>query len=86
MTRESNGADKPPLSWEGVSLLGASPNSVAAPMATPAKPIFSMNFEENPRASNLVTGSVAVIDGHYVVHRLSALIATELARHGGPVG
>jgi arylsulfatase A-like enzyme len=116
---------KPPPTWEGVSLLGAWSNSGAAPIDTPDRPVFSMNFEENPRASNLITGSVAVIDGHWklvryfgalhyalmprlrdtlydlsidpgellnrtetepeVTHRLSNLIATELAGHGGPV-
>jgi arylsulfatase A-like enzyme len=117
---------RPPPSWEGVSLLDTSPNSSAAAITSAAKPIFSMNFEENPRTSALITGSVAVIDGHWklvryfgslhyprmprlrdalydlsadpgellnradaepeVAQRLSALIATKLAQHGGPVG
>ncbi|HTW73918.1 MAG TPA: sulfatase [Steroidobacteraceae bacterium] len=111
-----------PASWEGRSLLGAL-SSAATGAAPPVVPVFSMNFEQNPRHARLTTGSVAVIDGrwklvHYLGHlhypqmpplhdalydlaadpgetrnlaaqqpalvaRLRALIAAQLARHGG---
>jgi len=57
----------PPPSWEGRSLLGAWDHSGADPL--PAKPAFSMNFEQTPRYAALTTGSVAVIDGSWkLVH------------------
>jgi arylsulfatase A-like enzyme len=61
----------PPADWEGRSLLGA---CSAAPGSTAEdRPIFSMNFEQNPRYAALTTGSVAVMDGrwkliHYMGH------------------
>jgi arylsulfatase A-like enzyme len=55
---------QPPSSWEGRSLLGTQP----------AKPIFSMNFEENARRSPLATGSIAVVEDHWkLVRYLGAL-------------
>ncbi|MGH8144453.1 MAG: sulfatase-like hydrolase/transferase [Steroidobacteraceae bacterium] len=53
-----------PALWEGHSLLGACGEGT---------PVFSMNFEQNPRYARLTTGSVAVIDGpwklvHYLGH------------------
>ncbi len=62
----------PPPDWEGRSLLAAcsaSPGSSAAD-----RPIFSMNFEQNPRYAALTTGSVAVIDGHWkLIHYMGPL-------------
>jgi arylsulfatase A-like enzyme len=60
-----------PQSWEGQSLLGASldPDDPPAP-----KPVFTMNFEENPRYGALRTGSIAVIEGRWkLVHYMGAL-------------
>jgi arylsulfatase A-like enzyme len=59
-----------PPSWEGRSLLSAWGDG-GNPL--PAKPAFSMNFEQTPRHGALSTGSVAVIDGpwklvHFVGH------------------
>lgn len=62
----------PPLSWEGRSLLEIRGPSVAN--AAPAKPVFAMNFEENSRRSELTTGSICVIDGHWkLVHFMGPL-------------
>lgn len=63
----------PPASWEGRSLLEPIRSSqMGAPASV--KPTFAMNFEENPRRSKLVNGSVAVIDGHWkLVHFMGAL-------------
>lgn len=60
-----------PTSWEGRSLLGAW--GYGGSDALPAKPAFSMNFEQTPRYGPLNTGSVAVIDGswklvHFIGH------------------
>jgi arylsulfatase A-like enzyme len=60
-----------PPSWEGRSLLGVWGYAGADPL--PAKPAFSMNFEQTPRHGALSTGSVAIIDGswklvHYIGH------------------
>lgn len=57
----------PPPSWEGRSLLGTWGDAGANPL--PAKPAFSMNFEQTPRYGALTTGSVAIIDGSWkLVH------------------
>lgn len=63
----------PPPSWEGRSLLELVRSSqMGAP--APVKPAFAMNFEENPRRSKLVNGSVAVVDGRWkLVHFMGAL-------------
>ena len=60
-----------PSSWEGRSLLGA----WRGPNPDPEEiPVYSMNFEENRFASQLTTGSVAVIDGGWkLVHFLGNL-------------
>jgi arylsulfatase A-like enzyme len=56
-----------PPSWEGRSLLGVWGYAGSEPL--PAKPVFSMNFEQTPRHAALRTGSVAVIDGSWkLVH------------------
>lgn len=62
-----------PPSWEGRSLLPLlKPSESEVPM--PAKPVFAMSFEENPRRLALTTGSVAVIDGRWkLVHFMGAL-------------
>ncbi len=62
-----------PSDWEGHSLLGACDG--ARPGAAQADgPIFSMNFEQNPRFGALKTGSVAVIDGRWkLIHYMGAL-------------
>ncbi len=63
----------PPSSWEGRSLLGACSATDTA-LHEPDKPVFSMNFEENPRHAALTTGSVAVIDGPWkLVHYMGRL-------------
>lgn len=59
----------PPTTWEGRSLLPAWGYTGTEPL--PARPVFSMNFEQTPRHGALRTGSVAVIDGpwklvHYI--------------------
>ena len=64
------GINAPP-SWEGRSLLGVWGYAGSVPL--PAKPVFSMNFEQTPRHGALSTGSVAVIDGswklvHFIGH------------------
>lgn len=62
-----------PRSWEGRSLLPLMEPSETA-VRLPIKPVFAMNFEENPRRSALTTGSVAVIDGPWkLVHFEGAL-------------
>jgi len=69
------GITPPPL-WEGHSLLGACGSAATAPAPGASlfnAPVFSMNFEQNPRYARLTTGSVAVIDGrwklvHYIGH------------------
>jgi arylsulfatase A-like enzyme len=63
----------PPGSWEGRSLLGACAATDAA-LNEPQKPVFSMNFEQNPRRAALATGSVAVIEGRWkLVHYMGRL-------------
>lgn len=64
-----------PQSWEGRSLLpllqAASPAAAAssAPaagsMPAESRPVFSMNFEQNPNRGRLRTGSVAAIEGRW---------------------
>lgn len=62
-----------PPSWEGRSLLPLLESSETA-VPLPVKPIFAMNFEENPRRSALTTGSVAVVYGRWkLVHFMGAL-------------
>jgi len=62
-----------PSSWEGRSLLGACAATGDAPHES-AKPVFSMNFEQNPRHDALKTGSVAVIEGPWkLVHYMGRL-------------
>src|SRR6185437_7565095 len=57
----------------GHSLLGACDGAQSG--AAPGDgPIFSMNFEQNPRFAALKTGSVAVIDGRWkLIHYMGAL-------------
>jgi arylsulfatase A-like enzyme len=50
--------------WEGRSLVQICRSTQADALA-PVTPVFAMNFEQNPRRSSLVTGSVAVIEGHW---------------------
>jgi arylsulfatase A-like enzyme len=55
----------PPADWEGRSLLEAP----SVQDASPAKPAFSMNFEQNRKRGQLTTGSVAVVDDRWkLVH------------------
>jgi len=54
----------PSPTWEGRSLTPAW-NSSQAGASMPVKPVFTMNFEENPRRSALTTGSVAVVEGRW---------------------
>ncbi|HEU5442190.1 MAG TPA: sulfatase [Steroidobacteraceae bacterium] len=62
-----------PADWEGHSLLGACDGGQPA-AAQADGPIFSMNFEQNPRFDVLKTGSVAVIDGRWkLIHYMGAL-------------
>ena len=61
-----------PASWEGRSLVDACVPGEADRIAD--RPVFSMNFEQNPRFAVLRTGSVAVIDGRWkLVHYLGRL-------------
>jgi arylsulfatase A-like enzyme len=62
----------PPADWEGHSLLGAC--SSASSNTAAHRPVYSMNFEQNPRYAALTTGSVAVIDGHWkLIHYMGHL-------------
>ena len=62
-----------PGDWAGESLLDACAGTHAGEPA-PERPIFSMNFEQNPRFAALRTGSVAVIRGRWkLVHYMGAL-------------
>ncbi|HTW37333.1 MAG TPA: sulfatase-like hydrolase/transferase [Steroidobacteraceae bacterium] len=62
-----------PRSWEGSSLLGACAATDTA-RNEPDQPVFSMNFEQNPRHAALTTGSVAVIEGRWkLVHYMGRL-------------
>jgi arylsulfatase A-like enzyme len=61
-----------PADWPGESLLGACAGAQGAPAAD--RPIFSMNFEQNPRFAALKTGSAAVILGRWkLIHYIGAL-------------
>jgi arylsulfatase A-like enzyme len=62
-----------PADWAGQSLLDACAGAQAGEPA-PERPIFSMNFEQNPRFAALKTGSVAVIRGRWkLIHYMGAL-------------
>ena len=62
-----------PADWAGQSLLDACAGTQAGEPA-PGRPIFSMNFEQNPRFAALKTGSVAVIRGRWkLIHYMGAL-------------
>jgi len=61
-----------PPTWPGRSLLDACAAGPADPAAD--RPIFTMNFEQNPRFAPLRTGSVAVIDGRWkLIHYMGRL-------------
>jgi arylsulfatase A-like enzyme len=62
-----------PADWPGESLLAACADT-ASGAAADDRPIFSMNFEQNPRFAALKTGSVAVIRGRWkLIHYMGAL-------------
>jgi len=62
----------PPAGWEGHSLLALC-RAQGDPLLA-ERPVYSMNFEQNPRSSPLTTGSVAVIEGPWkLVHHMGAL-------------
>jgi arylsulfatase A-like enzyme len=62
-----------PGDWAGESLLEACAGTRAGEPA-PERPVFSMNFEQNPRFAALKTGSVAVIRGRWkLIHYMGAL-------------
>ena len=61
-----------PRSWPGRSLVHACAPGQADPLAE--RPVFTMNFEQNPRFAALRTGSVAVIDGRWkLIHYMGKL-------------
>ncbi|MGA8094317.1 MAG: sulfatase [Steroidobacteraceae bacterium] len=61
-----------PASWAGRSLVDACAPGQTDPVA--GRPIFTMNFEQNPRFAALRTGSVAVIDGRWkLIHYMGRL-------------
>ncbi len=61
-----------PASWPGRSLVDACAPGAADPV--PTRPIFTMNFEQNPRFAALRTGSVAVIEGRWkLIHYMGKL-------------
>ena len=73
---------RPPALWEGRSLLAAwsPPDATVPPSGTADQsapnthaetggPVFSMDFEENPRSAQLQTGSIAIIDGQWKLIR-----------------
>lgn len=61
-----------PAAWPGRSLVDACTPGQADPAAD--RPIFTMNFEQNPRFAPLRTGSVAVIDGRWkLIHYMGKL-------------
>ncbi len=61
-----------PASWEGRSLVDACAPGETDAIA--ARPVFSMNFEQNPRFAALRTGSVAVIEGRWkLIHYMGRL-------------
>ncbi|HJS90977.1 MAG TPA: sulfatase-like hydrolase/transferase [Steroidobacteraceae bacterium] len=62
-----------PADWQGESLLDACAGTETQ-LAPAPRPIFSMNFEQNPRFARLKTGSVAVIRGRWkLIHYMGAL-------------
>lgn len=62
-----------PADWAGESLLAACAGTGSGAAAVD-RPIFSMNFEQNPRFAALKTGSVAVIRGRWkLIHYMGAL-------------
>ena len=62
-----------PPDWEGRSLVDACAAAESAD-SEPDRPVFSMNFEQNPRFAPLQTGSVAVIRGKWkLIHYMGAL-------------
>ncbi|MHB8815301.1 MAG: sulfatase family protein, partial [Steroidobacteraceae bacterium] len=61
-----------PADWEGRSLVDACDGAQSDAAAD--RPIFSMNFEQNPRFAALKTGSVAVIEGRWkLIHYMGRL-------------
>ena len=61
-----------PATWPGRSLVDACVPGQADPAA--GRPIFTMNFEQNPRFAPLRTGSVAVVDGRWkLIHYMGKL-------------
>jgi arylsulfatase A-like enzyme len=61
-----------PGSWEGRSLIDACAPGEADRIA--GRPVFSMNFEQNPRFAALRTGSVAVVEGRWkLIHYMGRL-------------
>jgi arylsulfatase A-like enzyme len=63
----------PPPDWEGRSLVDACAGAQSG-AAAPERPIFTMNFEQNPRFAALKTGSVAVIAGRWkLIHYMGRL-------------
>jgi arylsulfatase A-like enzyme len=62
-----------PPSWEGRSLL-ASWDASGSGNESVSKPVFSMNFEQNPRRAPMTKGSVAVVEGDWkLIHYMGAL-------------
>ena len=62
----------PPASWEGRSLMEGCAPGQSDPGAE--RPVFSMNFEQNPRFAPLRTGSVAVVEGRWkLIHYMGRL-------------
>jgi arylsulfatase A-like enzyme len=61
-----------PATWEGRPLIDACVPGETDPAAD--RPVFSMNFEQNPRFAPLRTGSVAVVDGRWkLIHYMGRL-------------
>jgi arylsulfatase A-like enzyme len=61
-----------PASWEGRSLIEACAPGETDTLA--GRPVFSMNFEQNPRFAALRTGSVAVVAGRWkLIHYMGRL-------------
>ena len=61
-----------PPAWAGRALIDACVPGATDPAAD--RPVFSMNFEQNPRFAPLRTGSVAVVDGRWkLIHYMGRL-------------
>jgi arylsulfatase A-like enzyme len=61
-----------PPAWAGRPLIDACVPGETDPAAD--RPVFSMNFEQNPRFAPLRTGSVAVVDGRWkLIHYMGRL-------------